>query len=128
MNINHETKWIQNGITIAGGYGQGNQLNQLYYPKGIFLDEDDQTIYIADSENNRILQWKFGEKYGQVVASGNREESTIDQLKWPSDVIIDKKNNSLIICDSGNQRVVQWSHKNNTFKQIEYKLFSYYNG
>ncbi len=35
-------------------------------------------------------------KYGQVIASGNRQESTIDQLKWPSDVIIDKEKNSLI--------------------------------
>ncbi len=40
---------IQNGQTIAGGYGQCYQLNQLYYPKGIYID---------DWKNNRIVEWK----------------------------------------------------------------------
>jgi hypothetical protein len=47
-HININTKWKQNGFTIAGGNGKGNQLNQLHWPYGIYVDDDDQCIYIAD--------------------------------------------------------------------------------
>ena len=102
-----------NGITMAGVYGQGNKLNQLDCPYGIFID-DDQTIYIADSYNHRILQWKSNATYGQIVAGGNGNGSSMNQLSYPSDVIIDKENNSLIISDSDNRRVMRWSLENHT--------------
>ena len=61
--IHLNTKWKQNGITIAGGNDVGDRLNQLCYPEGICLD-DDQTIYIADYGNHRIVKWKCDEKNG----------------------------------------------------------------
>jgi sugar lactone lactonase YvrE len=118
MNINNDTKWIQNGNIIVGRYGQGYQLNQLYYPKGIYIDDNDQTIYIADSENNRIVEWKWGDKNGRIVAGGNGQGLKIDQLKWPRDVIIDKINNSFIISDYGNERIMRYSRTNTTKGQI----------
>ena len=42
----------------------------------------------------------------------------MDQLNQPTDVIVDKKNNSLIICDHGNKRVIRWSLQNNQNQQI----------
>ena len=42
------------------------------------------------------------------------KEIKLNQLNWPRDVIIDKKNNSLIIADQGNRRVIRWSRQNNT--------------
>ncbi len=106
-HINIKTKWKQNGITIAGGNGKGNQLNQLTYPCGISIDDDndDTCIYISEWENHRIVKWKCGAKNGQVVAGGNEKGKRIDQLNRPTDVIIDKKNGSLIICDHNNRRV-----------------------
>jgi sugar lactone lactonase YvrE len=112
-NIHSNTKWKQNGITIAGGNEAGNGLNQLFYPSSICVD-DDQTIYIADLGNDRIVAWRIGSKNGQVVAGGNGEGNRTDQLKYPADVIVDKVNDSLIICDFGNRRVVRWSRQNNT--------------
>ncbi len=108
------TKWKQNGVTIAGGNGYGYQLNQLSLPSDIYVDDDNQCIYIADFGNHRIVKWKFGAKNGQVVASGNRWGDRIDQLMWPIYVIVDKKNDSLIICDYENGRVVQWPRRNGT--------------
>ncbi|CAM4851781.1 unnamed protein product, partial [Rotaria magnacalcarata] len=70
-NIPTDAKWAQNGVTIAGGNGWGNATNQLNYPHGLFVD-DDQTVVIADWGNNRIMQWKNGDTTnGQVVAGGN---------------------------------------------------------
>ncbi|CAF3150212.1 unnamed protein product, partial [Rotaria sp. Silwood2] len=112
-HININTKWKQDGITIAGGKTQGNQINQLSYPHGIYVDDDDgQCIYIADCGNDRIVEWKYNAKIGQVVAGGNERGNRMDQLNHPTNVIVDKTNDSLIICDSGNRRVVQWSRRN----------------
>ncbi|CAF3901821.1 unnamed protein product [Adineta steineri] len=114
IHINMNTKWKQHGITIAGGNRLSNQLNQLFQPQGIYVDDDDQTIYIADSGHHRIVEWKYGAKRGEVVAGGNEEGDRSDQLSYAVDVIVEKKNDSLIICDSGNRRVVRWPRQNGT--------------
>ncbi|CAF0850500.1 unnamed protein product [Adineta steineri] len=111
-HININTKWKQHGITIAGGNQYGNQLNQLSCPEGIYVDDDHQTIYIADYFNSRIVEWKYGAKSGQVVAGGNGNGNQSDQFNGSMDVIVDKKNDSLIICDCQNRRVVRWSRQN----------------
>ena len=73
-------------------------------------DDDDQTIYVADRDNHRIVEWKCGAMTmsGQVVAGGNGKGSGPHQLSYPMDVIVDKERDSLIICDNGNRRVVRW--------------------
>ncbi|CAF5079516.1 unnamed protein product, partial [Rotaria sp. Silwood1] len=64
-----DTKWKQYATTVAGGNGYGNQFNQLDTPFSIFIDN--QSIYIADWGNHRIVEWKSNEKYGQIIAGGN---------------------------------------------------------
>ncbi|CAF1975696.1 unnamed protein product [Rotaria magnacalcarata] len=114
VNIPANAKWSQNGVTIAGGHGRGDATNQLNYPQGLFVD-DDQTVVIADHENHRIIQWKNGDTTnGQVVAGGNGRENGLNQLNGPRDVVIDKETDSFIICDRGNDRVVRWSRYSGT--------------
>ncbi|CAF1081790.1 unnamed protein product [Adineta steineri] len=111
-HININIKWKQHGVTIAGENGYGNQLSQLSRPQGIYVDDDHQTIYIADFGNDRIVEWKYGAKNGQVVVGRNGKGNRSDQLHWPTDVIVEKINDSLIICDYKNRRVVRWSRQN----------------
>ncbi|CAF5152086.1 unnamed protein product, partial [Rotaria sp. Silwood1] len=87
-NIHPNARWQQNGITVAGGNRQGNGINQLSNPWGLYVD-DDQTIYVADRVNHRIVEWKRGATSGQVVAGGNGQGSGDHQLYNPYDVIID---------------------------------------
>jgi sugar lactone lactonase YvrE len=108
------TKWKQNGFTIAGGNGYGNQLNQLAHPHGFYVDDDDQCIYIPDTDNHRVVKWKYDAKIGQVVAGGNGQGSRMDQLNFPKGVIVDKKTDSFIICDQENRRVVRWPRRSGT--------------
>jgi sugar lactone lactonase YvrE len=110
-NINIHSTWTQNATTPAGNHGQGNELNQLSLPYGAYID-DDQTIYVADTYNHRIVEWKSDATSGQIVAGGNDQGNRNDQLDYPSKVIVDKETDSLIICDSGNRRVVQWPRRN----------------
>jgi sugar lactone lactonase YvrE len=99
-------------LTIAGGNGQGDRINQLSQPCGICIDDDYQCIYIADYANDRIVQWKFDTNNVQVVAGGNGSGDQMNQLSSPTDVMVDKKTDSLIICDNRNKRVVRWSRHN----------------
>lgn len=52
------------------------------------------------------------------MAGGNGEGNRLDQLNQPSDVIIDRQNNDLIIADWGNRRVMRWSRHSNSPAQI----------
>ncbi|CAF1578526.1 unnamed protein product [Rotaria sordida] len=113
INIHPNARWEQNGITVAGGNGLGNETNQLYAPVGLFVD-DEQTIYVADYSNHRIMEWKRGATSGQVVAGGNGQGSGTHQLNTPYDVIVDKETDSVIICDRLNKRVVRWPRRNGT--------------
>jgi sugar lactone lactonase YvrE len=79
----------------------------------VYID-DDQTMYIADSFNNRIVEWKCGASNGQVVAGGNGQGNGTNQLNWPRDVIVDKQRDDLIICDGKNRRVMRWPRRNGT--------------
>ncbi|CAF2082469.1 unnamed protein product [Rotaria magnacalcarata] len=116
-NISYGARWAENGVTIAGGHGEGDKLNQLNHPVGIYVDHD-LSIYIADQQNHRIVRWKRGATYGPVVAGGNGEGNRTNQLSKPKYVIVDKLTDSLIICDNGNRRVMRWSRRNRTSGEI----------
>ena len=113
IDIHPDARWQQNGLTVAGGNGFGAESNQLYRPQGLYVD-DNQTVYIADELNHRIVEWKSGATSGQVVAGGYGQGNGAHQLSEPSDVIIEKKCDSLIICDTSNRRVVRWPRRNGT--------------
>ncbi|CAF0819076.1 unnamed protein product [Adineta steineri] len=109
-------QWKQNGITITGGNNLENELDQLYEPHGILID--DKAIIIVDHRNHRILEWKIGSQTGEIIAGGNESGDKLDQLAQPVDVILDKQNDSLIICDRNNERVMRWFRKNETNPQV----------
>ncbi len=108
-----DTKWKQHGITVAGGNGQGKQFNQLDRPFAISTD-DDQTLFISDCGNDRIVEWKLNATNGRLVADGNGRGNQTNQLNRPTDVILDHEKHSLIIADLGNRRVMQWSRQTHT--------------
>ncbi|CAF0751719.1 unnamed protein product [Adineta steineri] len=103
-------KWKQNAVTVAGGNGEGQQLNQLHHPLGIFINEK-KNIFIADCWNHRIVEWEYSENEGQIIADGNGKGNSKDQLNQPTDVIVDQQNHSIIIADNGNRRVIQWMNQ-----------------
>ncbi|CAF4129233.1 unnamed protein product, partial [Adineta steineri] len=110
--VHNNFKWSKSGITVAG-----DELNQLQVPAGLYIDDDD-TLYIADTFNSRIIEWKSGATVGRVVAGGNGAGPMMNQLQYPMDVIVDHERDSLIICDEGNNRIVQWPRQGGTTGQI----------
>ncbi|CAF3367701.1 unnamed protein product [Rotaria socialis] len=94
LNIPANAKWTQNGMIVAGGH------------------RSDRVV--ADTYNHRIIQWKIDDTNGQVIAGGNGQGNRLNQLDQPTDVLLDKYTDSLIICDPGNRRVVQWPRRTGT--------------
>ncbi|CAF1228248.1 unnamed protein product [Adineta steineri] len=107
MNVSKFNAWEKNAIIVAGGNGQGQELNQLGWPIGIFINKK-KTVFIADDYNHRIVEWKYNAKEGQIIAGGNGKGNRMDQLNEPADVIVDQQNHSIIIADCKNRRVIQW--------------------
>lgn len=86
-------------------------------PYCIHIDID-QSFYVADCYNHRIIRWENVTDKGQIVAGKGGRGSEINQLLYPKNVIIDKKNDSLIISDCGNKRVVRWNRRNDINPEI----------
>ena len=114
LTLPKNARWSQNGVTVAGGNGDGNAVNQFNYPIGFDIDDDNQSIVIADFGNHRIVEWKIGASNEKVIAGGQGEGNRLDQLYGPTDVLIDKETNSLFIADRYNGRVVRWSRRQET--------------
>ncbi|CAF2150720.1 unnamed protein product [Rotaria magnacalcarata] len=111
IDISENAHWQQKGITVAGGNRRGREMNQLYHPNGLFVD-DEETVYVADRLNNRIVQWKANATTGEIVAGETVLWNRVSQVGFPTDVIVDKETDSLIICDRSNRRMVLWPRRN----------------
>ena len=98
MTPPHPARWNAMAETVT---------NELYQPSSLFVDEN-QTVYVADCKNYRILACKAGAKAAEVVAGGRGAGDGLNQLQYPTDVIVDRETNTLLICDAGNRRVVRW--------------------
>ncbi len=93
-------------MTIARGSRKGNKLNQLSRPQGIYVDDDNQCIYIADYDNHRIVQWRSDAKMDQVVADGNGKRNQLNQFCNPTYLFIDE-DHSIYVSDNNNNRVMK---------------------
>ncbi|CAF1540451.1 unnamed protein product [Adineta steineri] len=99
-------KWrkdAKEGIVVAGGNGQGKDLNQLSYPRGVIVDDLGQ-IYVADWGNHRIMRWCDGEEEGEIVVGGNGKGNQPNQLNNPYGLSFDNDGN-LYIVDGWNHRI-----------------------
>ncbi|CAF4495439.1 unnamed protein product [Rotaria sp. Silwood2] len=113
FNIPKNASWAPKPIIVAGGEEEGNSEKHLHGPAGLCIDCDGN-ILVADFYNHRIVEWKPHSTSGTVVAGGNGQGNGPKQLRNTSDVIFDAETDSLIICDLGNRRVVQWRRQNNS--------------
>lgn len=112
--------WHRHANTVAGGNGIGGQFDQLSRPWGIAIDQN-KSVLIADHFNHRIARWTYQAESGTVIAGGgcgNGQGKRTGQLNYPTDVLVDKRDHSLIIADAGNKRVIRWDERRLTNPQI----------
>jgi hypothetical protein len=133
-------RWQSTGITVAGVVGvAGSGENQLNSPFGLVVDPFD-TLYIADSDNNRIQKLMKGASSGTTSAgqANGTQGNSMYSLYSPGGVAFDS-NSNIYVADAYNQRVQFWAnsassgttvagitgkglHKSNDRKQSKYKV------
>ncbi|CAF1398170.1 unnamed protein product [Adineta ricciae] len=91
---------------IAGGGTSEDHFAQLKMPNFLFIDED-YSLYVADTQNHRVMKWRKNSKAGSCVAGGNGAGTNLTQLSYPTGVVVDHLGN-IYIADSNNNRIVRW--------------------
>ena len=108
------TKWNPNAtiaILAAGSISvtPGSDSQHLDRPYGLFLDEKNSLLYVADAANNRVQKFTLGNLTGVTIAGGNGQGTASNQLNWPSTIHISQRDNSYYICDYHNNRIQKWA-------------------
>lgn len=98
--------FVQNGVTIAGGNGQGPAANQFNEPNNIVIDASGNLI-VADLNNHRIQKWAPGALQGVTILGGNGPDSSPTQFDHPTDIRFDAAGNTYV-CDASNARVLRF--------------------
>ncbi|CAF0762760.1 unnamed protein product [Adineta ricciae] len=95
------------GVTVAGGNGAGCALNQLNFPQGVTFSQKDGSIYVADTNNNRIVRWRINATEGVVVAGSLNcmVGTTSVLLNSPFDLKFGANETFLFVADMYNNRV-----------------------
>jgi hypothetical protein len=100
-------RWLDdqsNITTIVAGTGvQGSTSDMLWYPNGIFVDNNFD-LYVADCGNNRIQLFPLGQLNGITIAGSGSPNFTI-AISCPAGIVLDA-DNYLFIADFGNNRIV----------------------
>jgi len=92
--------------------------NQSNRPYGIAYDSNSQRIFLADTNNNRVMSYKSGSIVGTVVAGGNSSGLHRSSLNLPYGLHFDSSSNSLIIANRGANNVVRWTLGQSTWDLI----------
>jgi len=72
-------------------------------PAGLRIYND--KLYVTDVQESKLFVFNLkGDKLMQISTGVNKK----DLFKAPNAVAIDKKNNDIFVCDSGNQRVLEF--------------------
>ncbi|CAF3042438.1 unnamed protein product [Rotaria sp. Silwood2] len=95
------------GTVVAGGNGQGNRLDQLYYPTYVFVDRD-HSVYVSDQANHCVMKWMKGVKEGIVVAGGQDQQSCLIQLSNPYGIVVDQSGTVYVVVGVSN-RIMRWT-------------------
>ncbi|CAF1260246.1 unnamed protein product [Rotaria sp. Silwood1] len=94
------------GTIIAGGNGPGLNPYQLNNPTGLYYDEQNQILYIANEASHSITQWILGSYEPRNIYAGipGRPGNSAAQLFFPEGITMDKYGN-LYIADTSNHRI-----------------------
>ncbi len=110
-------RWPPNsviGTVIAGTGSAGSDASSFDWPDKFDFDASGHYMYIPDSNNNRIQQWKIPlngsapATAGVTVAGGNGAGTLPNQLNGPHSVYVSRKTGALYIADSSNNRIQLW--------------------
>ncbi|CAF1223829.1 unnamed protein product [Adineta ricciae] len=86
----------------------GSTNSQLANPFGVELDRSTNTLYVADTDNHRIMKYLSNSSSGILVAGGNGPGTGSTQLNNPRGLYFDSPTNSLFIANNYAHNIVRW--------------------
>jgi len=86
----------------------GSTNDKLSDLTGITYDSQTNNLYIADTGNQRVMQYQYGASVGNVIAGGHGYGLGTSQLSSPKGLYLDTFSNSLIISNCDMSRIVWW--------------------
>lgn len=101
------------GVIYAGTGSAGPALNQLSGPTGLFFNAND-TLYIADSNNCRVLSYLPNAKNGTIVAGTGACGTALNRLSGGIRFIYVDASENIYVTDKNNDRVTQWASGGST--------------
>ncbi len=106
LNLLPTAQWAQNATTVAGAANgtNGSSLNMLYQPFGATID-DDNTLYIADTSNNRVVLVQSNSTTA-IAVIGQGSTSNMYTLNYPTGIFVTQT--SIYVLDAWNYRVQKW--------------------
>jgi len=90
----------------------------LNQPYGIAYDSNSQRIFVADTNNHRVVSYKLGSLVGTVVVGNNSYGLHRSSLYLPCGLHFDSPSNSLIIANYGAHNIVRWTLGQSTWDLI----------
>ncbi|CAF3325985.1 unnamed protein product [Rotaria socialis] len=102
-NAYNSSDWETKAALVAGGNGNGSNLNQLDGTLAVTVDQSNN-IYVADYGNHRIMRWLKGAHVGAVIIGGHGQGNLSTQLNHPYDLAFDRQGN-LFVSDFSNHRI-----------------------
>ena len=89
------------------------EAGKLSNPEDMFIDNDGK-IYIADTGNNRIVVYDSDYTFlFEISSDGDYSQGDLSALKEPKGVYVDPSNGAIIVADSGNSRIVEFTKYGN---------------
>jgi DNA-binding beta-propeller fold protein YncE len=99
-------KWLKGateGIIVADGHGEGDSLTQLSFPQTVLVDHLGN-VYVADTNNDRVMCRLKGANEGIIIVGGNRHKEIRGQVRARTGILFDRQVN-LYVVDNGNNQV-----------------------
>mgnify|MGYP001034379627 CR=1 FL=1 len=97
---------VFNGTVVAGGNGQGLNINQLSYQYSLYHDVVTNSLFIPQCTTNNIIQWPLGASSWTLIAdyrNGTASNSS-NGFSCPRDITLDPMGNIYVV-DRDNRRV-----------------------
>ncbi|MBE7066444.1 MAG: hypothetical protein E7385_02715 [Ruminococcaceae bacterium] len=94
------------------------ETGKLKNPQDIFIDDDDN-IYVVDTGNNRIVKYDSDYNYVLEISGTGTYPEDMSALKNPKCVYVDSKSGTILVADSGNSRIVEYTKYGNLLYSFE---------
>ena len=86
---------------------------KLKNPEDMFIDKDGK-IYIADTGNDRVVVYSANYEFlFEIKSEGTFAEGDLSALSGPQGVYVDPEDGAIIVADSGNGRLVEFTKYGN---------------